>query len=190
MRKLSLLAHTSLDGFVAGAKGELDDFDASEENLQFVCSLTEQADGSLFGRISYKLLNDYWPSAKDLPNASKGTIAFSTWYNNVKKIVISKTMKEQNLNNTIIISANIADELSKIKNQPGKEILIFGSPTVAQLLMQYDLIDSYWIFVNPIIFGKGIPLFTDMENKIRLRLSFTKQFANGEIGLNYSSDRK
>jgi len=56
--------------------------------------------------------------------------------------------------------------------------------------MQYDLIDSYWIFVNPIIFGKGIPLFTDMENKIRLRLSFTKQFANGEIGLNYSSDRK
>jgi len=104
--------------------------------------------------------------------------------------VISKTMKEQNLNNTIIISANIADELSKIKNQPGKDILIFGSPTVAQLLMQYDLIDSYWIFVNPIIFGKGIPLFTDMENKIRLRLSFTKQFANGEIGLNYSSDRK
>ncbi len=78
MRKLVLLAHTSLDGFVAGAQGELDDFDASEENLQFVCSLTEQADGALFGRISYKLLNDYWPSAKDLPDASKGTIAFST----------------------------------------------------------------------------------------------------------------
>jgi dihydrofolate reductase len=190
MRKLVLFAHTSLDGFVAGIKGELDDFDASEENLQFVCSLTEQADAALFGRTSYKLLNDYWPSAKDLPNASKGTTVFSTWYNSAKKIVISKTMKEQNLNNTIIISDNIANELIKIKNQPGKDILIFGSPAVSQLLMQHDLIDSYWIFINPIIFGRGIPLFTEMENKIKLKLSFTKQFANGEIALNYSSDRK
>src|SRR6478736_4372916 len=116
MRKLSLLAHTSLDGFVAGLKGELDDFDASEENLQFVCSLTEQAGSALFGRVSYELLNNYWPDAKNLPNASKGAIAFSTWYNNAKKIVISKTMKEQNLNNTIIISDNVSNELSKIKN--------------------------------------------------------------------------
>jgi hypothetical protein len=56
--------------------------------------------------------------------------------------------------------------------------------------MQLGVIDNYWIFVNPIIFGKGISLFTDIENKIRLKLSFIKQFANGEIGLNYSSDRK
>jgi dihydrofolate reductase len=188
MRKLSLLAHTSLDGFVAGARGELDDFDASEENLQFVCSLTEQADSALFGRTSYELLNNYWPPAKDLPHASKGRVAFSTWYNRAKKIVISKTMKEQNLNNTIIISDDIANELIKIKNQPGKDILIFGSPAVAQLLMQQDLIDSYWIFVNPIIFGRGIPLFTGMENKIKLKLIFTKQFNNGEIALNYSRD--
>jgi dihydrofolate reductase len=189
MRKLSLLAHTSLDGFVAGARGELDDFDASEENLQFVCSLTEQADSALFGRTSYELLNNYWPPAKDLPHASKGRVAFSTWYNRAKKIVISKTMKEQNLNNTIIISDDIANELIKIKNQPGKDILIFGSPAVAQLQMQNDLIDSYWMFVNPIIFGRGIPLFADMENKLTLKLSFTKQFANGEIALSYSRDR-
>lgn len=189
MRKLSLLAHTSLDGFVAGARGELDDFDASEENLQFVCSLTEQADSALFGRTSYELLNNYWPPAKDLPHASKGRVAFSTWYNRAKKIVISKTMKEQNLNNTIIISDDIANELIKIKNQPGKDILIFGSPAVAQLLMKNNLIDSYWIFVNPIIFGRGIPLFADMENKLTLKLSFTKQFANGEIALSYSRDR-
>jgi dihydrofolate reductase len=190
MRKLALLAHTSLDGFVAGIKGELDDFDASEENLQFVCSLTEQADAALFGRTSYELLNNYWPSAKDLPNASKGTIAYSTWYNMAKKIVISTTMKSQNLNNTIIISDHIANELIKIKDQPGKDILIFGSPAVSQLLMQHDLIDSYWIFVNPIIVGKGIPLFTEMSNKIKLKLVATKQFSNGEIALNHSIDGK
>ena len=190
MRKLVLLAHTSLDGYVAGEQGELDDFDASEENLQFVCSLTEQADSALFGRTSYELLNNYWPSAKDLPSASKGIVAYSTWYNSAKKIVVSKTMTVQNSNDTIIIRDNIPGEIKKIKNQPGKNILIFGSPTVAQFLMQRDLIDNYWIFVNPIIFGRGISLFTDMENKIRLKLSFIKQFANGEIGLNYSSDRK
>src|SRR5580765_4093882 len=167
MRKLILLVHTSLDGFVAGAEGELDDFDVSEENLQFVCSLTGEADSALFGRISYELLNSYWTDAKNLPTASKGTIAFSSWYNSARKIVISKTMMEQNKNNTIIISDDIANELIKIKNQPGKDILIFGSPSVSQLLMQNDLVDSYWIFVNPIIFGKGIPLFTEMSNKIK-----------------------
>lgn len=186
MRKLVLIAHISLDGFVAGVNGELDDFDASEENLQFVCSLTREADSALFGRTSYELLNNYWPNAKNLPNASKGTVAYSNWYNSVKKIVISKTLSEQDLKNTTIISANIQEEISKLKNQPGKEILIFGSPAVSQLLMQHDLIDRYWILVNPIIFGRGIPLFTEMSNKIKVKLELTKQFANGEFALCYS----
>jgi dihydrofolate reductase len=190
MRKLVLLAHISLDGFVAGVRGELDDFDPGEENLQFVCSLTEQADAALFGRISYELLNKHWPDAKNSPNASKGTIAYSNWYNSAEKIVISQTMTAESSNNTIIIRDNIPDEINKIKNKPGKDILIFGSPAVSQLLMQHDLIDSYWIFVNPIIFGKGIPLFTDMENKIKLKLVKTKQFSNGEFGLNYSVNAK
>ncbi len=99
-------------------------------------------------------------------------------------------MTAESSNDTIVIRDNVPIEIIKIKNQPGKDILIFGSPAVSQLLMQHDLIDSYWIFVNPIIFGRGIPLFTDMENKIRLNLSFTKQFANGEIALNYSTNGK
>ena len=107
-----------------------------------------------------------------------------------KKIVISKAMKEENLNNATVIRNNIPIEVNKIKSQPGSDILIFGSPTVSQLLMQNDLIDSYWIFVNPIIFGRGVSLFTDMANKIKLKLSITKQFANGEIALNYFRGRK
>ena len=190
MRKLVLLAHTSLDGFVAGAEGELDDFDPGEENLQFVCSLTEEADSALFGRRSYELLNYYWPQAKDRPNASQGTIAYSTWYSSAKKIVISRMMTPGNLNNTTVISNDIPNEIRKIKNQPGKDILIFGSPAVSQLLMQHDVIDSYWIFVNPIIFGRGIPLFKEMSNKIKLTLVATKPFSNGEFGLCYSADRK
>ncbi|HEX4372357.1 MAG TPA: dihydrofolate reductase family protein [Puia sp.] len=185
MRKLILIVHTSLDGFVAGVKGDLDGFDASQENLEFVCKITEEADAALFGRISYKLLDDYWPMAKDRANATKGEIAYSTWYNNAKKIVVSKTLAGEKINNTEIISDNISDEIIKIKNQNGKGIMIFGSPSVSRIFMQHNLIDTYWIFVNPTIFGEGIPLFTTLPNKIKLKLVATKQFANGEFALNY-----
>lgn len=190
MRKLILIVHTSLDGFVAGTKGELDGFDASQENLEFVCKITEEADAALFGRISYKLLNDFWPTAKDRANATKGEIAYSSWYNNAKKIVVSKTLSGEKINNTEIISDNISDEIIKIKNQPGKSIMIFGSPSVSRIFMQHNLIDSYWIFVNPTIFGEGIPLFTSLPNKIKLKLAAAKQFANGEFALNYLVDKE
>src|SRR5260221_184981 len=130
MRKLILVVHISLDGFVAGPKGELDGFDAGEENLEFVCKLTEGADTALFGRISYKMLDSHWPGARNLPNATKAEIAYSTWYNNAKKIVVSRTMTEGNLMNTTIINRNISNEIIKISEQAGKNILIFGSPAV------------------------------------------------------------
>lgn len=185
MGKLVLVVHISLDGFVAGLKGELDGFTPDEENLQFVCSLTEKADTALFGRISYQLLNRYWPTASLRPNATKGEIAYSNWYKNAKKIVLSKTMSQKNLPKTTVISENILEEIIKIKEQAEKNILIFGSPMVSQLLMQHNLIDSYWIFVNPIIFGQGIPLFVDLLSKIKLNLVSMKHFSNGEIALNY-----
>jgi dihydrofolate reductase len=189
MRKLILVAHTSLDGFVAGTKGELDGFDASDENLAFVCKLTEEADAALFGRISYELLNDFWPTAKDRSNATKAQIEFSNWYNNSKKIIFSKTMSEDGLINTTIINKNISNEIDKIKEQTGKDILIFGSPASSQTLMQLDLIDSYWIFVNPVIFGEGIALFASQANKSTLKLLDTKQFLNGELALHYVVER-
>ena len=185
MRKLVLVVHTSLDGFVAGSKGELDGFEAGEENLAFVCKLTEEADTALFGRVSYELLNAYWPAAKDKANASAAEIAYSNWYNSATKIVFSGTMTDEQINNTIVIKENIAKEINKIKEIAGKDILIFGSPSVAQTLMHLNLIDSYWIFINPVIFGKGIALFTELPNKIKLKLIAIKQFLNGEIAMNY-----
>jgi dihydrofolate reductase len=189
MRKIILIAHTSLDGFVAGQKGELDGFEAGEENLDFVCQLTEEADAALFGRISYELLNNYWPAAKDRPNATKGEINYSNWYNSAKKIVISKTLPNENLPDTIVVGNDIPNEISKIRKQAGKNILIFGSPMVSQSLIRSHLIDGYWIFINPVIFGVGIPLFADIKEKIKLKLLSTKQFSNGEFALNYVVER-
>ena len=147
-------------------------------------SLQKNADAALFGRTSYELLNNYWPTAKDKPNATKGEIAYSNWYNNARKIIVSKTITEKNLNVTVI-KDDLNNKIAKIKNEPGKNILIFGSPSVSQLLMQHELIDSYWIFINPAIFGRGIPLFKESTKKIELKLITTKQFENGEIALNY-----
>jgi dihydrofolate reductase len=186
MRKLILVVHTSLDGFVAGSNGELNGFEPGEENLVFVCKLTETADAALFGRISYALLDSYWPTAKDRSNATMGEIAYSKWYNGAQKIVISRTLNKDNLHNTTVISKNIAHEISKIKEQTGKDILIFGSPATTQTLIQLNLVDEYWVFVNPVIFARGIPLFANIPDKIKLKLLATTQFSNAEVALHYA----
>jgi dihydrofolate reductase len=185
MRNLTLIVHTSLDGFVAGINGELSGFEAAEENLEFVAELCQTADAALFGRVSYELLNQYWPSAKDHPGATKGEVSYSEWYNIAEKIVFSRTMDNDGPGHPTIINGNILEEISRIKDKPGKDIFIFGSPSVAQTLMNLDFIDKFWIFVNPVIFGKGIPLFNPPQNSSKLRLTETKQFNNGELALHY-----
>jgi dihydrofolate reductase len=190
MRNLILIAHISLDGFVAGPNGELDGFDASDENLEFVCRITDDADTALFGRNSYQLLNTYWPDVANKPGATKSEIKYSKWYNASAKIVFSKTMRGLESENLIIVSENISDEIRKIKQQSGKNILIFGSPAAFQSVFQHGLVDQFWIFVNPVIFGKGIPLFTGNEERVKLRLEAIKQFSNGEIALNYIAEQK
>ena len=189
MRKLILIAHTSLDGFVAGTKGELDDFQGAAESLDFVNKICETADAALFGRISYKLLNDYWPDAAKHPGVTTSEVSYSNWYNGATKFVVSKTMKQPDSGNTVVINNHVIDEIKKIKSQTGNDIVIFGSPSVSQLLMQQNLIDIYWIFINAIIFGKGIPLFKGTLDKIKLKLFETREFPNAEFALGFEAVR-
>jgi len=98
-------------------------------------------------------------------------------------------MKGAGLTNTTIISDNLATEINKIKQQAGSEILLFGSPTATHALIQQGLIDGYWLFVNPIILGQGIPLFTGIKDKVKLNLVNTHQFASGVTELNYTVER-
>lgn len=187
MRKLILLAHISLDGFVAGPKGELDGFPSGEENLQFVCDLTKGADAALFGRYSYQLLETYWPTAGDAPGTSKGIKFYSDWYNRARKIVVSSTLAGASLNNTTVISTDIPNAINKIKEQPGGNILIFGSPATSQLLMQHNLIDDYWIFINSVTFGEGIPLFSAETGLTKFKLAAAHPpLPNGEVPLLYT----
>lgn len=185
--------HMSLDGFVAGPNGEMDWIKVDEEIFDYVGKRIGEGDTALYGRVTFQMMENYWPTAGDKPTASRHDIEHSKWYKNVQKIVLSKTMSNTGLTNTKIISDNLADRISEIResrNGAGKDILLFGSPTATHSLIQLNLIDGYWLFVNPIILGKGIPLFVDIKDKIKLNLLNTKQFSCGVTELNYTVDKQ
>ena len=123
--------HTSLDGFVAGLNREMDWIKVDDEIFDFVGTMTDQADTALYGRVTYQMMESYWPTAGEKPEASKHDIEHSGWYKKVSKIVLSSTMKETGQNNTTVISGNITENINQIKQQDGKNILIFGSPSAS-----------------------------------------------------------
>jgi len=189
MRKIISFMHISLDGFVAGPNGEMNWIKLDEELFDYIGKRIGETDTALYGRATYEMMENYWPTAGDKPNASNHDIKHSKWYNKAHKVVLSKTMKDANLTNTTIISENLSGNINKLKQQAGSEILLFGSPTLTHALIQEDLIDGYWLFVNPIILGQGVPLFVDIKSKTKLKLLTTRQFTSGVIELNYTVDR-
>lgn len=189
MRKLISFVHISLDGFVAGPHGEMNWITVNEEIFDYVGKRIQQTDAALYGRITYQMMENYWPNAGKKPSASQHDINHSKWYNSAHKIVLSKTMKGADLPNTKIISDNLVSEINEIKNQVGSEILVFGSPTATHALMEQNLVDGYWLFVNPVILGEGIPLFAGIKDKTKLQLVGTHQFVCGVSELNYVVER-
>ncbi|MEO5595279.1 MAG: dihydrofolate reductase family protein [Chitinophagaceae bacterium] len=186
MRKITLLLHTTLDGFVAGPNGEMDWIKIDSEIFDLVGNLTNDADTALYGRVTYEMMDSYWPDAGSQPNATKHDIEHSRWYNKVNKVVLSKTLKSNEANKLAVIAGNVLHEIEKLKSQPGGNILIIGSPGAAHSLMEHNLIDEYWLFVNPIILGKGIPAFAKIMNKVILQLVTGKVLSCGVTALQYT----
>ncbi len=185
MRKLVLFMHVSLDGFVAGPNGEMNWIIVDEAIFDYAHKRTNESDTALYGRVTYDMMQDYWPTAADKPNATKHDKEHAAWYNKVDKIVLSKTMKGANLPGTTIISEDVAEKIKQIKAAPGKEIIIFGSPSASHTLMHEGLIDEYWLFVNPVLLGKGTPLFKGITDRTKLKLVENTAFANGVVCLHY-----
>lgn len=185
MRKLVLFMHTSLDNFVAGPNGEMDWINVNEDLFDYVGNKISQSDTALYGRVTYEMMEGYWPTAAEQPGATKHDKEHSEWYSKVRKIVLSRSMKGQSLSNTQIISDDLAGQIAKLKQEAGEDILIFGSPGAAHALMQENLIDGLWLFVNPIILGKGIPLFKDVQQAVPLNLVKATPFESGVVCLHY-----
>lgn len=190
MRKLTSFMHISLDGFVAGPKGEMDWIQVNEEIFDYAGHRTDESDTALYGRVTYDLMEGYWPTAADKPNASKHDIQHSTWYKAVDKVVISKTLQGQALNKTRVISDHVGAAVKALKQEPGKEIIMFGSPSVVHTLTQEGLVDDFWLFIYPVLLGQGMPLFKDLKDRVLLKLIASTTFKSGAVCMHYEKAGK
>ena len=150
----------------------------NEEAAKFKFDELFASDALLLGRVTYQGFAKAWPSMRD-------EAGFADRMNNLPKYVVSTTLQTVEWNNSRLIKGNIAEEVSRLKQQPGKDILLAGSAALVNTLMQHDLIDEYRLMVHPIIVGGGKRLFGDGINKKVLRLVDTKTFSSGIIVLSY-----
>jgi dihydrofolate reductase len=111
------------------------------------------------------------------------------WVENIPKVVFSRRLNKVDWNNTRLIKDNIAEEVAKLKQEPGKDLVIFGSPGLTHTFMQLDLIDEYRLTINPVVLGQGIPLFKEPEYRVKLNLLSTKTFNSGVVALHYQTKR-
>lgn len=181
--------HISLDGFVAGPNGELNWIKMDQEMMDFVATMTSNSDTALYGRVTYQLMESYWPMAGQQENASKFTIDHAKWYKNVSKIVLSTSLSDKDLVNTSVFGDNITDRINKVKEQEGKNILIFGSPAASLSLLNLGLIDEFYFFVNPIIKSEGMQFYKNIKENVLLELIDSKTFPCGVIALHYKTKR-
>ncbi|MDP9108858.1 MAG: dihydrofolate reductase family protein [Pseudomonadota bacterium] len=192
MRKIVSFTHVSLDGFVAStAAGEhsLGWISMNDELFGYVDQRIQQTDTALYGRVTYQMMESYWPTAAQQPDASAHDHAHARWYQSARKIVLSKTLPKNTQANTHIISDNLSNEISKLKHNDGGEILLFGSPSATHALTAENLIDEYWIFLNPVLLGQGIPLFKNIQDRTALKLISSKVFSSGVVCLGYNVER-
>jgi dihydrofolate reductase len=174
----------ALDGFFEGLKRELDWHNVDKEFHEFASRQLSTVDTLLFGRVTYQMMASFWPTAanSDLMIASK--------MNSLPKLVFSRTLNKVEWNNSRLIKGNIAEEVSKLKKQPGKDIALFGSAAVLSTFMEENLIDEHRIMITPMILGAGNPLFKNMERRHTLKLLRIMTFKSGNVLLYYQPNKK
>ena len=162
---------------------------ADDELHQHYNELLSNADTLLYGRITYQLMESYWPTVVKNPTGKKPTDEFAVLIDNIPKIVFSHTLENVDWKNVKLAKGGIKEEVLELKQQAGKNILA-GSPSLIVTLMQLDLIDEYQLCVQPIISGNGLRLFKNINDRINLNLIKTKIFGSGSITLYYEPAKK
>ncbi|WXG42347.1 MAG: dihydrofolate reductase family protein [Candidatus Freyarchaeum deiterrae] len=185
MRKIIASEMVSLDGYFEGPNREIDWHNVDEEFNQYAISILNTVDTILFGRVTYQLFESYWPAAATNPSTSKSDLEIAHQINNKTKIVFSKTLEKVEWKNAKLVKEVIPEEIAKMKQQPGKDMVIYGSGSIVSTFTQLGLIDEYLIIVNPVILGDGKPLFKDVKDRINLKLLKTKTFNSGNVLLVY-----
>jgi dihydrofolate reductase len=177
LRKLIAQTVVSLDGYFEGPDHSIDWHRVDQEYNDYAAALLRSADAILFGRVTYELMAGYWPT----PEAIANDPVIAELMNAHRKIVFSKTLKRADWHNTTIVKANILEEIRKLKQEPGKDLVVLGSGTLVAELTKIGLIDQYQLMVNPVVLGHGTPLFQGLENRVNLELEQCKAFSSGNV---------
>jgi dihydrofolate reductase len=189
MKKLIASTFLSLDGFIVGKKEDMgwvtNNF--NEELGKYAGDLQNSMSAILLGRVTYQIMTNFWPSMTEAtaPGADK--------MNNVPKIVFSRTLDKVEWgkwDNARLVKNNVAEEISKLKEQPGKDLVIYGSANLIQNFTKLGLIDEYQLLVHPVLLGSGKPLFKGITKPKNLILLKTQKFKNGVVVLYYVPEIK
>ena len=182
MRKVHVFDNVSLDGFFTDAKNDMSWAHKRDEEWNEFASANAGGQGELlFGRVTYEMMAAFWPTpqaAQLLPDVAAGM-------NAMRKIVFSRTLDTVTWQNTTLVKGDLVTEVTRLKQQPGSDLVILGSGRIVSQLTQARLIDEYQIVLNPIVLGSGRTLFETVEGKVPLRLTRTRAFKNGNVVLWY-----
>lgn len=185
MRKIVFLIHMSLDGYVADRNGGIDWITFTDELANVADTLSGQMDVALYGRNTYQIMADYWPTAGQGPDADAHDRNHAQWFRQATKVVVSDTLESAEWADVIIKGDELTERIHQLKAQSGKDIWLLGSPTLAQSLMRLNLIDEYIFTVSPIILGGGSALFPELDAPIGLKLVENRQLDSGVAVLKY-----
>ena len=190
MRKVIVSEYVTLDGVMedpgGGEKSKHGGWSFqfwNEEAAKYKYDEPFASDALLPGRVTYQGFAKAWPSMT-------GEQGFAARMNSIPKYVVSKTLKQLDWNNSTLIKGNIPEEVQKLKQQPGQDILVAGSCELVHTLMQHDLIDEYRLMVHPVVLGSGKRLFREGNNKKTLTLVGTKTFSSGIVAITYQPAKK
>jgi dihydrofolate reductase len=187
MRNLYVFNMITVDGFFDGAqKWEIGWHNVDAEFNQFAIAQLDATGMLLFGRVTYQGMAGYWAS----PDAIKNDAEVANRMNAIPKVVFSRTLEKADWNNTRLIKTNLPEEILKIKQAPGKDIALFGSANLMTTLVQHNLIDEYRLMLNPVVLGKGEPLFAGTPGPIKLKLLQARPFKNGNVLLSYQPEAR
>lgn len=185
MRKLAVFNMISLDGYFVNANGDMSwahsDRSNDAEFNEFVQNNAKGGGELVFGRKTYDLMANYWPT----PAATKNDPVVAEGMNNMTKVVFSRTMDKAAWKNTKLVKGDIAEAVRKMKKEHGKDMVIMGSGEIISQLAPEGLIDEYQILVIPIVLGKGRTMFDGMTKTLKLKLTSSRAFKNGNVFLHY-----
>jgi dihydrofolate reductase len=181
MRKILSFMVATVDGYYEGPNQEFDWPVVDEEFNEFGVQQLDEVDTLLFGRRTYELMAGYWPT----PAAEEDDPRVRARMNSLAKIVVSRTLAEAGWANTRLVKDDVAAELTELKQEPGKDIAIFGSSELTVSLLELGLVDELRIMVHPVVLGDGRSLFRTAGERISLKLLKTRPFSSGSVMLYY-----